>query len=136
MARSIDQSSYHRVLRLSAVVVAVVLVFQSGLVHQSTKHLALETQNYLASVVGMSASVQPTELSLLTAQLAEREKALSEREAALNDREIAVDLQAGAIQPDTTTYLLAGVLFILLVLIVLNYTLDYLRSRERQGRTV
>lgn len=79
----------------------------------------------------MSASVEPTELNQYTAALTQKERELIAREQALAAREIAVGFsqeESGA--ADRTTYLLAGVLFILLVLILLNYVLDYMRYRE------
>jgi hypothetical protein len=82
----------------------------------------------------MSASVTPTELNQYTAALTQKQRELEAREAALTEREIAVDISTGGtVNSDTTTYILASILFILLVLIVLNYVLDYLRSRERQS---
>ncbi len=124
-------SNYHRILRVSLVVCALMLVFDSGLISDSTARLSNGTQNYLANAVGMTASVAPTELNQFTAQLTEREQELSSREAALREREIAVGLNEGGQANDYSTYLLASILFILLVLVILNYVLDYLRSKER-----
>jgi hypothetical protein len=123
-------SNYHKILRVSLVVCAVMLVFDSGIISESTAKLSNGTQNYLANAVGMTASVAPTELNQFTAELTEREKELSAREAALREREIQVGINTGGQTNDYSTYLLASILFILLVLILLNYTLDYLRSRE------
>ena len=125
-------SNYHRILRVSLVVCAVALVFESGLFNESTTRLSESTHSYLASVIGMSASVQPTELNLITAQLTEKEQELAAREAALSEREISVNLTSGAGDNDTATYVLASILFILLVLILLNYVLDYLRIKEER----
>ena len=128
-----EHSQYHRVLRVSAVVCALALVFESGLLSESTALLSQNTHRYLASAIGMSASVQPTELNQLTAALTEKQQELAAREAALREREISVDLASGSGSgTDTATYILASVLFILLVLILLNYTLDYLRAREER----
>lgn len=132
MSKAIQNSNYHRVLRIASLVCAVVLLFESGLVYEGTKGLATETHLYVASVIGMSASVQPTELNQLTAELTRMQQELSEREQLLAEREISVGLRAAPAANDTTTYILASVLFILLVLIILNYTLDYLRLRERR----
>lgn len=120
-------SLYHKILRVFLVVTAFVLVFDSGLVSDATKHLADNTQTYMANVIGVGASVAPTELNMLTAELTARERELALREAALRDREIAVGIIDGRSPQDFSTYILAGILFILLVLILLNYTLDYLR---------
>lgn len=137
MHLSLQNSNYHRMLRIASLVCAVVLLFESGLVHEATKGLATETHLYLANVIGMSASVQPTELNQMTAELTRMEQELQERERVIKEREISVGLRAAPASSDTTTYILASVLFILLVLIILNYTLDYLRLREpRNAKTV
>lgn len=127
-------SMYHRVLRVMAIVFSFVLLFESGLIHESTERLAYNTNLYLANAVGVGASIDPTELNTMTAELTAQKRALDEREAALRDREIAVDLGNSG-STDKTTYVLAAILFVLLVLIILNYTLDFLRARE-QGSTL
>lgn len=129
--KMLQHSNYHRVLRISAVVFALILMFASGIVSQSTAELSHNTGNYVASVIGMSASVEPTELNTLTADLTQRQRELDAREAALRQREIEIGLLDGGVN-DKATYVLAGILFILLVLILLNYTLDYLRLKEQQ----
>lgn len=123
-------SMYHRVLRVAAVVAALVLLFESGLVHQSTAVLSSNTHRYLANAVGVGATIEPTELNTMTAELTAQKKALAEREAALREREIAVDL-GGSATDEQATYLLASILFVLLALIVLNYVLDFLRARQK-----
>ncbi|MCA9354003.1 MAG: hypothetical protein KC877_00610 [Candidatus Kaiserbacteria bacterium] len=128
----IQHSTYHKFLRVALVVCAVVLVFESGLLSESTARVAEGTHAYLANAVGMSASVQPTELNTLTAELTAKQRELDAREAALREREIAVDLNSGAVSSNTSSYVLSSILFVLLVLIILNYALDYLRSREER----
>jgi hypothetical protein len=106
------------------------LLFESGVISHSTSQWALHTNQYLANAVGMSASVEPTELNTYTAGLTAQKKALDAREAAIHDREIQIGLASGENPNQTTTYVLASVLFVLLVLIILNYALDYMRARE------
>lgn len=132
MAYASNESMYHRVLRVSAVVCALVLLFESGLVHQSTAYLAQNTHHYLAQAVGMSASVEPTELNTMTAELTKQKSALDAREAALREREIEIGLNGGERPNETSTYVLASILFALLVLIVINYTLDYVRAKQQR----
>lgn len=130
-----DQSqSYRRVLRVSAVVVAVVLVFQSGLASSQTPELFNGTAGYLGATVGMSASVAPNEFNTVTAELAKQRQLLAAREAAVIEREIEVGLaSAQPVSNDArTTYVLAAILFVQLVLIVLNYALDFARGREHR----
>ena len=123
---------YHRVLRVLSVVTAFVLLFESGLIHQSTATISNDTHMYLANAVGVNASVNPTELNQFTAALTQKEQELEKREAALQEREVAVTLLANSPASNRSVYVLAGILFIMLVLIVLNYALDYLRVREQK----
>lgn len=131
---TVADSTYHSLLRIAAAVVAVMLVFSSGLLSLHTALLTQNAEQYLANAVGVSVGVAPTELNQITAALTEREQELSARELALRERELAIglDTTGGAAGLDVTTFVLATVLFILLVLIVLNYALDYVRARERQ----
>jgi hypothetical protein len=122
-------SMYHRVLRVAAVVYALVLLFESGMISQSTAALSMDTHQYLANAVGMSVSVEPTELNMMTAELTNQKRLLDQRETTLREREIEVGLQAGG-SNERATYVLASILFILLVLIILNYVLDFMRTRE------
>jgi len=116
---------YHRVLRVFVVVCAFVLLFESGLVHESTALLSKNTHQYLANAVGVGASVDPTELNTVTAELTAAKMELQ------REREINVGLtERGG--NDSAVYILSGILFVLLVLIILNYTLDYLRYREQK----
>ena len=128
--KDVKHSKYHKALRVSAVVCTMMLLFESGLVHDSTRKLSIGTHEYLANAVGATASIDPTELNSLTAELTAQKLALQQRETSLREREIEIGLLPGESANQKTTYILAGVLFLLLILIVLNYTLDYLRLRE------
>lgn len=130
MEDTFQNSMYHRVLRVAAVVCALVLLFESGIVSSSTAVLALNTRLYVANAVGMSTTVEPTELNMFTAELTAQKKRLDDREADLKERELEIGLNAASSQSQNTTYVLASMLFILLVLIVLNYILDFVRARE------
>lgn len=127
----IETSLYHSLLRVAALVVAVMLVFEAGLLSPATARLANQTELFLANAVGVSVGVSPTELNQLTAALTERERELAARELALAQREIAVELNSGG-SLDRGTIVLAVVLSLLLLLILLNYTLDFIRAREQQ----
>ena len=134
MATAISESMYHRVLRVAAVVCALVLLFESGLVSESTAYLSINTHRYLANAVGMSVGVEPNELNVITAELTRQKTELDAREAALRDREIAIGLNG---RPnETTTYVMASILFVLLLLIILNYTLDYLRAKQQRQSAI
>jgi len=135
-----DQSLLYRsILRVSVVVTALILVFQSGLVDERTAVVFTDaTDSLYATVVGASASVRPTEINQITAELTKQQQLLAAREDSVNEREIELGLVQGSTQnsSQTTTYLLAAILLIQLILLVLNYVLDYLRSKERQVVTV
>ena len=128
----LEYTTYHKLLRISCAVVAFVLLFQSGVVSDTTAKLSLQTQQYLANAVAVSVGVEPTELNQMTADLTKRELALAAREKDVQDREISVGIAPGGamISQATTTFVLAIVLFILLVLVILNYILDYVRVRR------
>jgi hypothetical protein len=128
--KEISDTTYHRVLRVASVVCAVALLFESGIVSPVTRQLSVGTHQYLANAVGVGAAVEPTELNSLTSELTKQKLALQTREQQIAEREIEIGLAAGQSANQTSTYVLSGVLFILLVLIILNYTLDYLRARE------
>lgn len=126
-----EDSLYHTVLRTSAVTLSLVLLFVSGVVTPVTKQLSEDTGAYLASAIGMYASVEPNGINEITAALTAKESDLAAREAALKERELALGLTTGE-QPtaDYTTFILTVIVFILVVLMVLNYVLDYLRARR------
>lgn len=126
----LEFSIYHKVLRISSLTLACVLAFQSGLFNQSTALLAAHTQFYVANVISISATVAPTELNQVTAHLTQKSTELAAREAAVQQREIAVGLNDASATQGRSTFILEMILFILLVLIVLNYALDYIRNRK------
>jgi hypothetical protein len=121
---------YHKLLRVTSVVLAAMLVFQSGLYSNTTAIMATQTQSYLANSVGVFVGVEPTELNTITAGLTEQRLALDARENELRQREIAVGINQGGATRDMTTFVLGLVLFIVVLLLVLNYSLDYVRYRE------
>lgn len=112
------------------VVCALILVFESGIVSKSTVALSVNTHQYLAQAVGMSASVEPTELNSITAELTKQKLLLDKREAAVAEREIRVNVREASDPNTTAVYVLSVIVFILLLLIITNYILDYLRARE------
>lgn len=126
-------STYHKTLRICAAIVTLVLVFDSGLLSPITKQLSNQTQLHLASVIGVGAAVEPTELNLMTAELTKQKAALDKRESALREREITVNVartKEGSNSNQVSTYLISVLLFIILVLMVLNYVLDFTRERH------
>ena len=127
--------TYRSLLRISTAVMAAVLMFQSGLIDALSTQLFSGATQYLGAAVGMSAAVQPTDYNSSTAELSRQQQLLAAREEAVAEREIAVQLNSneGSSSSDRTTYLLAALLFVQLVVIVLNYGLDFLRAKEQQS---
>jgi hypothetical protein len=128
MRKPLEASVYHSILRVSLVVCAIVLLFDSGLISKTTAKLSQGAQQYVATAVGVKVGVAPNEVNVLTARITELESELAKRE-----RDIAVNLNASGgttSGTNTSTFVLSAILFILLVLIVLNYILDYLRGRR------
>mgnify|MGYP007117489148 CR=1 FL=1 len=124
-------SMYHVSLRIASLLTAFALVFDSGLLFPVTQQLSDSAQQYLANSIGASAFVTPTELNTLTAELTAQKQALDAREEALATREISVGLNTSQRQESNlSTYLLSVVLFIIVVLMVLNYALDFARERR------
>ncbi len=122
------ESRYHKFLRVSQFLVAVVLIFDSGFLLPLTKELSNGTINYLANTIGIGASVAPNELNVITAELTAREQAINAREAALAEREIAA--RDFGDETDLSVYILSAILLILTILIVLNYAMDFIRVRN------
>ncbi len=126
MVHLLEHTLYHSMLRIAVCVMALTLIFDSGLIVAGTANLSSNTQLYLANAVGVNASVAPTEVNQLTARITELEGELKTKE-----REIAVNLNKNnSTAFDKSTFVFSIILFILLVLIVLNYALDYLRTRS------
>lgn len=130
-------SVYHSFLRITALTLALVLLFDSGLLLPVTKQLSQNAQQYVAQSVGVNATVSPNELNQLTAELTAQKNALNEREANIREREIAVGLNTeGGVGTNASTYILSAILFLLLVLILLNYLQDYVRSRRNMSPSI
>lgn len=116
-------SVYHALLRICALTLSLVLLFVSGILSPITKQLSGDAGSYMANAIGMNAVVPINEINTLSAQLAARDQELSDREIAINLKE------ATAGTGNITTFIMSVLLFILLVLIVLNYALDFIRNK-------
>jgi len=111
------------------VIVALMLLFDGGYISPLSKQLSDSTIQYVANSIGIFASVEPNELNQITAELSKRENELDTREAALREREISAR-DFGGNDSDVSVYILSVILFILTVLIVLNYAMDFIRARK------
>ena len=120
-----QNSVYHVLLRVCALTLSLVLLFVSGVLSPVTHQIAQDTGLYLASVISMNASVPPNEVNTLSAKLEQRNVELAQREIAVSLKE------KNANNSQTSTFVLSILLFALLVLIVLNYVLDYFRATPK-----
>lgn len=125
----IRDTLYHKLLRVSALLLACVVGFQSSFFLQ-TSALSRSTTEYMASVVGMSAGVVPNELNLITSELTQQKRTLDERERALSEREIDAQAKDGSDSFRFSDFILSSILLLLVMLIVMNYLFDYLRARS------
>lgn len=131
-------SHYHAWLRISSLVTAIVLLFVSGVIHPYTTELTSITGEYLSAAVGVGAAVEPNGVNQLTAKIAQYETDLAakEREIAVlqgQSNDLLVSGKGIFSNQEVMTFLLSIVLFIMLVLIVLNYVLDYLHRADVQN---
>ncbi len=129
-----EHSLYHSLLRVSALTLTLTLLFVSGTIHPLTSRVTTQAERYLATTISATAGVAPTELNQITAALTEQQSELDEREATLRERELALGLQAADpernwLTAELTTWLNSALLFIVLVLLLINYVLD-LRYRR------
>lgn len=122
----IRNSYYHRTLRTCALLVGLVLVFDSGLMTKESPALSDGAVQYLANAVGIVATVPATEVNTLAADLEMRSAELDRRE-----REIDAQARYTALGTNTSTYVLSSILLLLLALIISNYVLDIMRERRR-----
>ncbi len=126
MVKSLRYSIYHSALRVLVLVFVILLIFDSGLITDKSKFLSISTQQYLANAVSVQVGVAPTEVNQLTARITELEG-----ELAVKERLIAVNLTENtSATMDKSTLVLSIIVFILLVLILLNYVLDFVRMRR------
>lgn len=129
--RSLEHSPYHKTLRVLSVVMVCVLMFQSGLYSKTTAQLSVVTGNYLTAAVGVSVGVPENDVNVLTKKIAELETQVGAKDAQLRERELSLGLNSQENTGTRVTLILAGIQLVLLILIVVNYALDYLRGRRR-----
>lgn len=125
-----QHSTYHSLLRVSALTLSLVLLFASGVLSPVTRELTGSTARYLANAISMSASVAPNDYNALSAQIAQKQQELNQREI-----EVGLKEQSANAGSELPIYILSTLVFILLVLIVLNYALDFIRARKEKQET-
>lgn len=122
------ESIYHSLLRVSSLTLSLLLLFVSGIISPVTSKLSSDTSEFVAQVMNASAGVTPTDLNLVTAALTTQQAELDARERQLKERELVLGIDTSSAARDYSSWILSALLFVLLVLIVLNYILDFLRG--------
>jgi hypothetical protein len=121
--------SIHR-YRLALTVVIVLAFFR--LAGAGPLSLASFLGAEAGRAIGMSTSVPENPFNKLAQSLKDKERALDERERALDERENSLSA-SGGIDPLMFWTLLSGI-FILFMLIAVNFYHDAIRRRERERR--
>jgi hypothetical protein len=110
---------------------AFVLVFDSGVLSSVTKQLSDSAISYVASVgSSVLANVPENEINTLTAQISARERELDAREALLREREIDARDFGTTGTTDYSTYIIGSILFVIILLLMLNYIMDWKRVQR------
>lgn len=128
-----------RNVRLRYGVFVVLLGFVAGI---SSLDLSLRDVGYLAyenvaSVIGISAAVEPNASNLLAQELERKERELTDKEKELAQREasLAEDYRTQIAANKRFTFaVLLGITILLLALIFLNFYLDLWRERKLNSK--
>lgn len=135
---NLADSLYHSLLRVSALSLTATLLFVSGIVLPETQLVTVDTEQYLANAVSASAAVEQNEYNVITAALTAQQAELDDRAAALRERELAVGLRTSDERTvwsgEVVTAVNSVLLFIVVVLMVINYTLDFGYRRAQYTR--
>jgi len=112
LPRKIADGWYHSALRVLVVCFAAILVFESGVLSPATKTIAHLAGEQMASVIRVSTDVTPYSI-----------------------QQVQTERTQTSTVPEPiskSTFLLSTLLFVLLLLLVLNYVLVHLRTKELQ----
>ncbi|MFN3188586.1 MAG: hypothetical protein ACK42D_03555 [Candidatus Paceibacteria bacterium] len=120
-SQNISKSWYHSILRISVLLFALALVFESGILSPATKTFSHITGQQFATAIHATIDTATYDESGVLAP-------------EVQSQQISQANTASTQPLSRSTFLLSTLVFILLLLIVLNYILDYLRNRERQHR--
>lgn len=120
-------SVYHKVLRVSALTVALMLVFESGMCSPVSKQFADNTIIMLASASTQVGIMNFSSNLNVAATLTARQNVIDTTNGNLSERSaptrISVETESGY-----PTYVLSTILFLLVLLILMNYLFDWRRA--------
>jgi len=114
---ALADSLYHKTLRISVTTCALLLLFVSGILSQTTAVLTNTSMQQLASVSGLAAADQTGSV----------EEGALNQSSTLSTADRRATSQS---QYDWLVFALATLLYSLLLLLVTNYALDYVRRQS------
>lgn len=85
----------------------------------------------LGNAVGVSVGVPPNQYNTVAQELDEWDKRLDRREQELNEREVLLR-ESGQTSSDTSSVYIMAIGFLLLLLIVINFVLDWKRFERKK----
>lgn len=103
-----SESIYHKLLRVSSLLFAFLLIFSSGLVSPLTSQLTENSAKYAANLVNANSSLVDSQ----------------------NEPILTQESVVGEGSNETYTYLFAVILFVILLLMLLNYSLHFIGKKE------
>jgi len=106
--------------------IVVIFFFELGL---SPIDITKFAGSKIGSAVGMSVGVAENPFNKLALQLEEKEKILEEKEIELNKKEAELNKES-ILDNDSLLLFSAGGILVLLVLILINFYLDYKRRKQ------
>ncbi len=111
-------------------------IFVLGLVSAQVSAFPNRIDRQLALVTGINAAVAPNPINTLADQLSQKEQTLTEREQALQQQESSLRTMLQdemAKERQTLLWEVSVAIGVLLVLIGINYYLDFLRRNGEEG---
>ncbi len=128
---------FKKIINLLMGILILSFVFIFGFYWFSYKISPIFVVNYLAaqagSAIGISATVPPNPYNTIAQQLNKKEKELQEREKEINQKEKQIKEKVVS-QNKAILWGLFSMTFILFVLILMNFYLDFKRKKSNQSQ--
>lgn len=126
MVTLLRYSIYHSVLRISVLVFAILLVFDSGLVSPQSNVLSISTQQYLANTISSQVGTVSVKNDEHIAIITKTDEMVSGKG---NFTTISLSEDIPQVM-NKSTLILSSIVFTLLLLILINYVVDCIRTRK------
>ena len=126
MVTLLRYSIYHSVLRISVLFFAILLVFDSGLVSSQSNVLSISTQQYLANTISSQVGTVSVKNDEHIAIITKTDEMVSGKG---NFTTISLSEDIPQVM-NKSTLILSSIVFTLLLLILINYVVDCIRTRK------